>query len=254
MSKMRVLDSPIGKVVPVVDIAEMIGYHRSSITKAIQSNDEAFMGLKTFQTLPTTGGDQPFLCLNETGVDRLFLVISPSSKTKKDLFKRVEEFRLRAFGNLVEHKTLTSGNGNGYDITTEITKAKMLASATGGNVNDFLKIALKKCGMEDYAQALDSPAMVHGDIGMWMNPTDIGRECGLSPREVNGWLYNHDFQWPQNGIWRLTVKGEIYGEEYTFQTTSRHREIRIRWHRSILVASRLKPAPNTDQTALTVRA
>ena len=131
-TELRVIESEIGMVVPVADIAEMIGYHRSSITKAIQANEEAFKDLKTFQTLPTVGGLQPFLCLNETGVDRLFLVISPSSKTKKDLFKRVEEFRLKAFGNLSEHKQLTSGNnGTGNDLNSEITKAKMLAQATG---------------------------------------------------------------------------------------------------------------------------
>ena len=47
---LRVLPSEIGSVVPVADIAEMIGYSRGAITKCIKANETAFEGLKTFQT------------------------------------------------------------------------------------------------------------------------------------------------------------------------------------------------------------
>jgi len=92
----RVIPSEIGPVIPVVDIAENIGYSRGSITNAITKNEVAFKGYTSFQALQTPGGTQQFLCLNQTGVERLLLLIRPAKK-KGDLCQRVEAFR--ATGN-----------------------------------------------------------------------------------------------------------------------------------------------------------
>jgi hypothetical protein len=250
--EMRVLDSEIGKVVPIVDIAELIGYDRSSISKAIKANLDAFEGVKTFHTLQTAGGPQPFLCLNETGVERLFLVISPSSKTKKDLFQKVEEFRVKAFGQLAEHKLLNGGNG--HDLKTEIARAKLIAAETGGDPNKFLKIALEKCGAGDYAPALDIPAVTHGETG-WYNPTrlvSLVNDPDLTPERLNWYLKNKGYQYKDGFIWRLTPEGAIHGREYVYEAPSGHKEIRISWRESILYASGLKRSPDT--MALVARA
>jgi len=257
-SPLRVLSSDIGSVVPVVDIADMIGYNRSSITKAIKANEGAFEGLKTFQTLPTPGGDQQFLCLNHTGTERLFLLISPSSKTKRDLFIKVEEFRLKAFGKIEERKEIVQVQP-APNITAELIEARQYAEACQKPAEAFEAEVFRKHGKEHLIPALQqhSNLLVIPDSsqpGIWMTPTDIGRECGLSAREVNSWLYNHSFQYPEGPIWRLDKKGENFGEEYPFTSPYKHTELRIRWHRSILVASGLKRPLAENQTALPARA
>lgn len=244
MNELRVIESNIGKVTPIIDIADSIGYDRTTIAKIIKSNSDIFGGTEVFCPLPTSGGDQNFRCVNRVGLDRLMILLKPART--RDSFEKFMEFKERALdrlnGDRLPAVNTPTKEGNGHDLETEISKAKLLASKTGIDVNKFLRIALKNCGCEDYIPALESPPITHGDAGVWMNPTDIGRECGLKAHEVNGWLYNKGYQWPDHGIWRLTDRGEVYGEEYNFQTTSRHSEIRIRWHRAILVASGLKKA------------
>jgi len=81
------------------------------------------------------------------------------------------------------------------------------------------------------------PSVISRSSGDWCNPTDLGRECGLTPHQVNMWLYNNKLQYPtkygQETIWRLTKEGEEFGEEFVFEISNRHSEIRIRWHQSV---------------------
>lgn len=254
-SPLRVLPSEIGSVIPVVDIADMIGYNRSSITKTIDKNEAAFEGLKTFQTLPTSGGNQRFLCLNHTGTERLFLLLSPSSKTKKDLFVKVEQFRLRAFGKMEESKEIVPAprQPTGPDLDTEIKHARTLAEKCGKNPDVFLAIALEKCGDGDYARALQAPAVVHGEPG-WYNVTQLVALCNdtlLNPERLNYYLMNRGFQYrDENRLWRLTPAGMGHGKEYLYTSPHQHSEIRISWRESVLYASGLKRPLASDQAAL----
>jgi hypothetical protein len=137
-----------------------------------------------------------------------------------------------------------------------LIEAAQIAKLTGTDPKALQAAALRKLGYPELADVLSppAPASVHGEPGIWMTPTDIGRECGLSAREVNSWLYNHDFQYPEGPLWKLTAKGEAYGEEYLFTSPYKHTETRIRWHRSILFASGLKRQIADDQAALPAKA
>ena len=55
---MRILDSPIGKVTPVTDIVDYIGYSRSAINKAMKVWEGKISPHKTFMPLETPGGVQ----------------------------------------------------------------------------------------------------------------------------------------------------------------------------------------------------
>jgi len=235
----RTIPSEIGIVIPVTDIVENIGYSRSSITKAITENPLTFKGFTSIQSLPTAGGIQKHLCLNKNGLERLLLIIRPA-KTKGELCERIEAFRIKAFGRMER---------NEVDlpepvplIQEEIDRAKLLAEVTGGNLREFQKIALMKCGYGDYAKALDEPAITHGETG-WYNPTRLITLCNdpdLTPERLNWYLHNKGFQYRDGYIWRLTDTGKIHGMEYQYEAPSGHREIRIRWRESILYASGLK--------------
>ncbi len=125
-------------------------------------------------------------------------------------------------------------------LKNEVARAKMLAQESGGDLNAFLAVAFRKCGLEDYVPALNVPRVVHGERDEWLNATQLGNRCGHSAQEVNHYLSWHKYQYKDHeGLWRLTDLGEQYGEEYWFESTSKHREIRIRWRKEILTASGL---------------
>jgi hypothetical protein len=242
----RVVPSEIGPVIPVVDIAELIGYSRSSITKTIGVYARELSPFQTFKSLPTSGGPQQFLCLNRIGVDRFFLLIHPAKR--RETFGKLLEFREKILAKMDAGKPPEPAP----PIDEELVRAKYLADLAGGNLASFQAIAFKKCGLEEYIPALNVPQVIHGEVGIWLNATQIGARCGHSAREVNHFLEWHRFQYNLSGIWRLTDKGELHAEEYWIETTSRHREIRIRWRESILVVSGLV-REQPGQTALAAR-
>ena len=271
-SALRVLPSEIGSVVPVIDIADMIGYNRSSITKTIDKNEAAFEGLKTFQTLPTPGGNQRFLCLNHTGTERLFLLLSPSSKTKKDLFKRVEEFRLKAFCKMESEKEIAPVQQPPTQeldevVAYDLIEAKQIAKLTDTDPKALQAAILRKHGYPEIADVISPPApsYVHGETG-WYNPSGLVELCNdpnLTPERLNQYLANYR----ENGewrpfqvrdrilkIWRLTPRGLEHGREYAFNLGNGHSEPRISWRESILYASGLKRPLSESQMALPARA
>ncbi len=249
-SWLRIADSPIGPVIPVLDIAKMIGYSRSGIDSAIEGFKEKMSPYKTYVSLPTPGGQQQFLCLNRTGVDYLFLIIHPS-KSKLPLDQLLDLRKIALEKMDADRETAAPSLGPAVlTIEAEMNRARNLAGLTGGDLKAFQAVALKKCGMPEYIEALKAPCLIHGEGGTWLNPTQLGERCGLNAREVNSYLYNHGYQYPEGPVWRLQPKGDEFGEEYWFEATSGHREIRIRWRESILFASGLKRQPETGYPAL----
>ena len=258
---MRLIDSPIGQVIPVVDIAENIGYSRSSITKTLNKYSTDFEGLKTFQTLPTAHGAQQFLCLNLKAIDRLILHLNPA-ENRQELYAKVQEFRIKAYERMDQGQILlatASEPKKNLNLDDELVKAGMLAEKTGAPLKSFQAIALRKCGFADYASALEQHGLVHGEKG-WHNPTElceILKDPLIVPGNrgaemINTYLKNQGFQYRDwDGLWRLTEKGEPHGQEYWYETTTKHREIRIRWRESILIASGLKRTLSPDQARLT---
>ena len=256
----RVIPSEIGPVVPAVDIADNIGYNRSTITNTITKNERLFKGFTIFKALPTGGGTQQFLCLNSVGTDRLLLLIKPA-KDREELCERVERFKAKAFGLLAK---VLPGPGVPPVLDVELIQARRIAELTGGNLAAFQKIALEKCGVGDYAPARQVPALVHGETG-WYNITQLVAMCNdplLNPERLNWYLANNPkdperrpFQYrDENHLWRLTPLGAEHGKEYWYTAPSQHQEIRIAWRESVLYASGLRRSISTDQAALPAKA
>jgi hypothetical protein len=235
---MRLIDSHIGKVIPAIDIADNIGYTRSAISNIITKHPEVFKGFILKTPLQTTGGKQKLLCLNSTGIDRLIFHLRPI-KNRTDLCDRIDAFRSKAFGTMVDVKTQTPTVE--VNIDTELLTAKYLAEQTGGNIAAFQAIALKKCGMEDYIPALNqNQNIVHGETG-WYTVTQLCAKYPMSeieghPERLNKFLQNNGYIYRENGIPRLQPKGEPHGMEYWYESPHGHREIRIRWRLSIMYA------------------
>jgi len=234
---------------PLFDLAAAWGVDRKTPGNLVDRNKELFAGM--FHS----DGDVTYHDVNERGLYVLMGKISadrlknPEAKAAMIRFQRwvpelIQKYRKR---EIVQQPSTPC-------IADELQKAKMLATGTGGNLTAFQKIALEKCGMGDYAPALDAtPTLVHGEPG-WHNATQLGEMAGLTAEQVNAYLYNKAFQYREGKIWRLNPTGEMHGKEYVYEATSGHREIRIRWRESILYASGLKRPIDESQLALPARA
>lgn len=237
---------------PLEDLAAAWGIDRKTPGNLIGRNQDLFAGM--FRS----DGDVTYHDVNERGLYVLMGKISadrlknPEAKAAMIRFQRwvpelIQRYRKKEIVQVTPPQPL---------IQEEIDRAKLLAQVTGGDLREFQKIALKKCGYGDYAPALDSPSIVHGETG-WYNPTRLIALCNdpdLTPERLNWYLHNKGYQVREGFIWRLTPAGKEHGMEYPYEAPSGHREIRIRWRESILYASGLKKAIPSDQLALPARA
>jgi prophage antirepressor-like protein len=227
---------------PIVDLAEAWGLDRTTPHKILMRNDEAFRGFVCGISMcdkmsPSESG----FCVNERGLYLLIGRITTGKLKNKDAAAAILRFQ-RWVPELIQQyrkKEIVPVAEERMNLVHELSKAKEIAGLTGANLQIMQAAALRKCGLKEYADAL-TPSLLHGEAGTWLNPTQIGARCGHSAREVNNFLEWHRFQYRgPDQLWRLTDKGELHGEEYPFETVSKHVEIRIRWRESILVASGL---------------
>jgi prophage antirepressor-like protein len=227
---------------PIADIAKAWGIDRSTPDNMINRNMEVF-GDVTRTVLDTAS--TPMQCINERGLYMLMGRISagrlknPAAKAAIIRFQKwfpelIQRYRKR---EIVQVQPAVN------TLNTELDRARTIAELTGTDLKTMQAAALRKCGLKEYADAL-TPSLMHGEAGSWLNPTQIGNRCGHTAREVNNFLEWHRFQYRgPDGLWRLTDKGELHGEEYEFESTAKHIEIRIRWKPSILTASGLIREP-----------
>jgi len=237
---------------PLSDLATAWGIDRSTPDHILERNADVFEGLSA--TVLDVTYQTAVRCVNERGLYLLMGKVSAGRLKHKEAREAIIRFQ-RWVPELIQKyrkKEIVQQPAKPC-IADELQKAQMLATGTGGNLRAFQKIALGKCGHADYAPALDAiPTLVHGEPGQWLTPTQIAERVGsdISARNINSFLYNHDYQYPQGSLWRLTKKGEIYGEEYVFESPQKHREVRIRWHISILTASGLIKATDGQGSLL----
>lgn len=247
----RIIESTIGPVIPIVDIAEMIGYSRSAIDKVIGDYEGKMSPCKTFVTLQTSGGPQRFSCLNREGVDYLFVIIHPS-KAKMNIDDLLE-FRKSVLERMDGQTTaIVPVPVPALDIKAELRKAREYAEVCQCDAKVLQAAVFKKHGEPELADALNAPAITHGETG-WYNPTGLVKLCNdplLTAERLNWYLKNHGYQYRDGYIWRLTANGMEHGKEYIYTASSQHQEIRISWRESILYASGLKKILPESQTAL----
>ena len=236
---------------PLVDLAGAWGVQPNTLYQIIDRNEKKFSMMTSGVHVTCTDTVKG---VNERGLYLMLGAINTDRLKDRNAAEAILRFQ-RWVPELIQkyrkgeiRQTLTHSE---LDIRQVLNTARLLANETGGDLAAFQKITLSKCGMSEWAPALDTvPALMHGEKG-WLIPTQIAEkindEC-ITAREVNNFLYNAGYQYRNAGVWRLTDKGEMHGEEYTYESPSRHREIRIRWRESVMEASGLIRHP--EQAAL----
>jgi prophage antirepressor-like protein len=237
--------------IPLPDLAAAWGIDRNTPAALIRRNPESFEGMYTGECYVTSpSGTVGYECVNERGLYLLMGKISVDRLKNRAAKETIIRFQ-RWVPELIQRYRKREIQQAPANIEAEINEARHLAELTGGDLRAFQAAALRKHGKPEYADALmqSIPPQIHGQQG-WFNPSQLGERCGLNAREINSYLYNKGYQYPQGPVWRLQPKGEPYGEEYWFEATSGHREIRIRWRETVLTASGLIRQPAPDQLAL----
>ena len=225
---------------PLVDLAEAWGINRKTPANLIDRNKEIFDGMAHVGVcnIPDDEVNERglYLLMGKVSADRLK---NPEAKAAMIRFQRWVPELIQRY----RKKEIAQVQPAVNTLDTELDRARTIAELTGTDLRTMQAAALRKCGLKEYADAL-TPSLMHGEAGTWLNPTQIGTRCGHTAREVNNFLEWHRFQYRgPDGIWRLTDKGELHGEEYDYPTVNKHIEIRIRWRESILVASGLVREP-----------
>jgi len=217
--------------------------------------------------LQTAGGVQKCVCLDRVGFDRLLLLLKPS-KTR-DIFERIEAFRLKAFGQLAEIKTEIAPvkpEPEELDevVAYDLREAAQIAELTGTDPKLMQAAALRRHKNDMYdacAEVLERQALSvrHGEPG-WYNPSGLVELCGdphLTADRLNKWLENYredgewrPFQYREGRLWRLTKRGMEHGREYSYNLGNGHSEPRISWRASVLYACGLKRDLAPDQVML----
>lgn len=235
--EIRVLEKDGAPWFPLTDLAAAWGTALSAPYHIVDRNPEIFEGLcaasKDLDVTATTGK-----CVNEQGLYLLMGRISADRLKNKDARAAIIRFQ-RWVPELIQRYRKGDLRPAG-GIEAELQEAREYAAMSQGDPRRFQAAVFRKHGMPDFAAALleGAPPIIHGEAG-WFNPTQLGERCGLRAHEVNSYLYNRGYQYPQGPLWRLQPKGEPFGREYWFTAQSGHQEIRIAWREAILLESGL---------------
>lgn len=99
--EIRVLDQTRGRMVPVNDIADAVGRHRTSIRKLV-SSDELLSEWSGSAVTASPSGNQESLCLTEPGVVRLLGMLNPERSATPESRAKVLAFGRWAATTLVK--------------------------------------------------------------------------------------------------------------------------------------------------------
>lgn len=243
---------------PLKNIADAWGVKINTLYQILKRNEKKFVGrVSDVHVMSSSTMEETWhKSVNEQGLYVLLGAVNTDRLKDRNVADAVDRFQ-RWVPELIQkyRKKEIAQVPPTPAILSELKQAREEAEICRCEPRLLLAAVYRKYGETEKAEALQpaTPSLVHGETG-WLNPTDIGRECGLTAQMVNSWLYNHDFQYPEGPLWRLTARGEAHGEEYMFEATSKHRQIRIRWHPSVLIASGLKRPVSESQIALPARA
>ena len=92
MNDPRIIDSPLGPVIPVVDIAKQVGCSRTTISHTMQRHPALFKDVTSIQWLETPSGRQKHTCIAKSAVEDLISHLRPINRD--NLPERIDTFRV----------------------------------------------------------------------------------------------------------------------------------------------------------------
>ncbi len=211
------------------DVASALDYQAAKDLTRFIDNDE-----KGRQIVPTLGGEQELLVINESG---LYSAILKSRKPEAKRFKR-----------WVTHEVLPSIRKTGsYAVPGSVAA---LPAPTQDRVHAILMIGeaiAKVPGVRPGIAMAATLTCIHDNTGLAieqlrralpvanepicsLNPTQLGERLGLSARSVNLRLQSHGFQFKNDrDEWELTEAGKRWAEALPYSRNG-HSGYQILWN------------------------
>jgi len=203
-----------------------------STHKAVDRLDDDEKGRNS---IPTLGGTQDMIVVNEPG---LYSLILGSRKPEAKSFKR-----------WITHEVLPSIRKNGGYIAgqedPELTEDELVAKALQvvsrrlaekekqlqSVVEQNKALVESNNQKEERIQKLLPKATYYHQVLSCKDPIRtrvLAKDYGWSAQELNKWLEDHDIQYKQNGTWLL--KQKYANEGYTIQQTYTYQDYWGTWH------------------------
>lgn len=236
---------------PLVDLAAAWGMKINTLYQILNRQSGKFTGhVSDVHVTSTPTEDESWhKSVNEQGLYLILGAINTDRLKERDVAMSILRFQ-RWIPELIQRyrKKEIVQVPERPRIEEELERARHYADICGKSPESFQAKVFQKHGMPEFAEALQppAPASIHGSTG-WFIPTQLGQMCGLTAEQFNHWIHNNPndperrpFQCRDScKVWRLTDLGLLHGQEYWYESYTGHREIRIRWKKSILVASGL---------------
>ena len=247
---LRIIESDIGPVIPLVDVADNVGRDRSAITKALNKpeNRPLFVGLLSTQAIKTGAGTRKCLCITKAGMEALIPLLRPIRRD--DMPERIGTFRkslqVRRSGAHLEpvlSNILTEYGRQARVLATEwgvdLPVAQRVVMATA--VERFPDLtpyrALVGAGDKPHDAIQELPAPAAGpkadpDYEKYFSLRKLAQFCQCEEKDARKILIDEGVIAYQNTHPVLTKYGERFGRLFTVTPEAPHRtyeEIRIRY-------------------------
>lgn len=161
---LRIIESKIGPVVPVNDIADMIGRTRQALSGLVRSHKDQLSPFTIVLKLPSNGGNQDTTCITRDGLDDLFTLMqtprNPAELSKFFEMKRQALAKLegRSHAQDIEIRTVPIPQLSG--ILTEYGKrARALATEWGADLAVAQRVVMADA-VEKYPDLMPYRALV----------------------------------------------------------------------------------------------
>lgn len=246
-NQIRIFQQQDGQpVVLVTDIADALKMDRGNLSKKLKRHARLFENDKGVVNITTPGGPQAFTSLTRDGVIGLLWILDSARKRDPEVQERLLAFQKAAktrMGDMIEERQRLSipEPRPWYEEIREWLKfARILSEETGYPLLQAQAKILRERGYPEWADDLLSGGfLLNSPEEPGFTATDLGRIPGIlfgkSGKEVNYFLYNKDYIFPDGGGWRLTLKGERFGKEYQYVPKgSKYPVTHVRWTRAFL--------------------
>jgi hypothetical protein len=230
---LRIIESPIGPVVPVADIARQFGRERSTITRILNkpANKALFAGCLSTQRIATKAGSRPCVCITKTGMEELISHLRPINQD--NLPERIGKFRetlmkrstVPALSDvLTEYGKRARALANEWDVDITVARKVLMAAA----VEKYTDLAPCRALIPANSSPLELPEKTGSnssepelpkadpDFERYYSLEKLAEYCQCSSDTARNILEKKRVIERVNGIWRLTMKGmqEPYGKMF----------------------------------------
>ena len=230
--------------IPVPAIAAATGVRKRALLSCLQRNADAFTPHVRDVPLSTPGGLQVTRCLDRDGAMMLLFKLStghfkdPAIKHRLDAFR---SWQVQKMGAGPALPALPAPEQSRDAVLEDIRFVKLLAEEIGTDPMPLYAHVLDRAGLGALGglivrQKAPVPKLTESfQFKEWLIPSDIAALAGLTPQQINQWLYNNGYQIKdERDGWHLTPLGFQYGQERVEEYDTGHVGIRIYWNRKIL--------------------